>query len=55
MKSTVVPFLIAANVSPASDGIIIAECLHEAIKQFGPQNLAFAIIETARFDLKQAA
>ncbi len=55
MKSNVIPLLAAANVSPASDGVIIGDCLHEAIAQFGAQNLAFSIIEVELVDQKQAA
>ena len=55
MKSNVVPLSHAANVSPAIDGTIIAECLNEAIEQFGPKNLAMAIIEATEVAMRKAA
>ena len=55
MKSTVVPFIIAANVSPASDGAIIADCLHQTIDEFGLQNFALSLVDIDRVVFKQAA
>lgn len=55
MKSTIVPFSGAANVSSALDGIIIAECLHQTIELFGAKNLALAIVEDQQLVYKQAA
>lgn len=55
MKSNVIPFLFAKNVSPSADGLIIAESLHEAIKDFGARNLALSIVEANSMHQKQAA
>ena len=55
MKSTVIPFLSAANVSPASDGVILAECLHQTIDEFGLQDFALSLVDIEQVAFKQAA
>jgi hypothetical protein len=46
MKSNIIPFAIAQNVAPASDGVVIAQALDSAIDEFGAENLAMTLVES---------